>query len=89
VTESSATRATLESQILALLVEVAPDVDPSAVRPELSFRDQFDFDSMDSFNFAIALSRHFGIDIPERDYRQLSSLEGCAAYLRHRLPTAG
>ncbi len=88
MTESSA-GATLESRILALLVEIAPDVDPAAVRPGLPFRDQFDFDSMDHLNLAIALGRHFGIDVPERDYRRLASLDGCADYLRQRLPAAG
>jgi len=78
--------ASLESQVLALLVDIAPDVDPAAVRPEQPFRDQFDFDSMDFFNFAAALHQHFGLDIPERDYPQLTSLAGCIAYLRQRLP---
>jgi acyl carrier protein len=89
VNPSSTGQGTLETQILALLTEVAPDVDPAAVRPELPFRDQFDFDSMDFFSFAIALHRHFGLDIPERDYRELASLEKCAAYVRGKLLPAG
>jgi acyl carrier protein len=76
----------LEQHVLALLVEVAPNVDANAVLPELDFRDQFDFDSMDLFNFAAALHRRFGLDIPERDYRQLASLAKCVAYLRRALP---
>jgi acyl carrier protein len=85
----AATSPSLESQILALLLEIAPDVDPAALRPELPFRDQFDFDSMDLFNFAAALHARFGLDVPERDYRELASLEGCAAYVRKKLPGAG
>ncbi len=76
----------LESQILTLLVGVAPDIDPGSVRPELEFRDQFDFDSMDLFNFAAAIHERFEIDIPERDYRNLMSLARSAAYLRSKLP---
>ena len=75
----------LRSRILELLAGVAPDVDIQAVRPELEFREQFDFDSMDVFNFAAALHAEFGVDIPERDYRQLLSLDRCAAYLRRQL----
>jgi mannose-1-phosphate guanylyltransferase len=47
--------------------------------------DQFDVDSMDTFNFAIALNKTFGIDIPETDYRELASLAKAAAYVRAQL----
>jgi len=81
--------AALEPRILALLAEIAPDIDLAAVHPERAFRDQFDFDSMDLFNFAAALHERFGLDIPQRDYRELTSLVRCAAYLRRKLPEPG
>lgn len=76
----------LESRILTLLTGVAPDIDPGSVRADVDFRDQFDFDSMDVFNFASAIHQSFGIDIPERDYRSLSSLAKCEAYIRAKTP---
>lgn len=76
----------LQTRILQLLVAVAPDIDPATVRPDVAFRDQFDFDSMDLLNFAATIHRHFGIDVPERDYRRLASVEECAAYLQERIP---
>jgi acyl carrier protein len=69
------------ARVLELLASVAPDIDPGAVRDNLEFREQFDFDSMDLFNFAAALHAQFGLDIPERDYRQLLRLDRCLAYL--------
>jgi acyl carrier protein len=80
-----ASAAELKGRVLELLAGVAPDVDIQAVRPELEFREQFDFDSMDVFNFAAALHTAFGLDIPERDYRQLLSLDRCIAYLGTQL----
>ena len=71
----------LRTRVLELLVSVAPDVDTSALRDDVEFREQFDFDSMDLFNFAAALHAEFGLDIPERDYRQLLRLDRCLAYL--------
>jgi acyl carrier protein len=71
----------LAAQILKLLTEVAPDVDANSVAPAVDFREQFDFDSMDTLHFAIALNKKFGIEIPEQDYRQLRSLDGCTAYV--------
>ena len=75
----------LSQRVLALLTEVAPDVDPADVIPGVAFRDQFDFDSMDTLNFAIALHRELGVEVPEADYGQLSSLEKCVAYLAPRV----
>ena len=71
----------LKSRILALLTDVAPDVDPASVQADADFRDQFDFDSMDQLNFAIALHKTFNVEIPEADYPKLASLEKCIAYL--------
>jgi acyl carrier protein len=84
--DSAAPAASIEQRILGLLVGVAPDVDPASVRPDLDFRDQFDFDSMDLFNFAAAVHESFGIDIPEREYRNIAGLAKCAAYVRERIP---
>lgn len=76
----------LRTRILGLLTDVAPDVDAASVEAATDFRDQFDFDSMDQLNFAIALHRAFGIEIPEADYPQLASLDKCLAYVTARLP---
>ena len=71
----------LQSRLLALLNDVAPDVDPTSVQTGVDFRDQFDFDSMDQLNFAIALHKAFNIEIPESDYPKLSSIAKCADYI--------
>lgn len=71
----------LEARVLELLTQVAPDVDPAGVQRDVEFREQFDFDSMDLYNFAVAIHQSLGIDVPERDYRELGSLGRCVAYL--------
>ena len=78
-------REQLAARVLQLVTEIAPDVDPASVIPGIDFRDQFDFDSMDTLNFAIALHREFGVDVPETDYAHLASLDRCVAYLAQRL----
>ena len=79
-------REELARRVLQLVTSVAPDVDPASVVPGVDFRDQFDFDSMDTLNFAIALNREIGVEVPESDYGQLASLDKCLAYLLPRLP---
>lgn len=66
---------------LRLLCNIAPEADPAALKPDVSFRDQLDIDSMDLSNFVISLYKEFGVDIPERDYPKLMTLDGCVAYL--------
>ncbi len=73
-------------RLLKLLTDIAADVDPASVAAEAEFSDQFDFDSMDQLNFAIAVHREFGVEIPERDYRELRSLAGAERYLRRAAP---
>ena len=75
----------LSRRVLAMVTEIAPDVDPDTVIHEVDFRDQFDFDSMDTLNLAIALNRELGVDVPESDYSHLASLDKCIAYLAPRL----
>lgn len=75
----------LASRIVKLLTDIAPDVDANAIEPDIDFREQFDFDSMDMLHFAIALNKEFGIEIPEQDYRQLRSLNNCTAYVESRM----
>jgi acyl carrier protein len=73
--------ADIEKRVLEAFLEVAPDVDAARIKRDAPFRDQFDFDSMDTLNFAIGLHKAFDIDVPDADYRRLASLAGSAAYV--------
>ena len=75
----------LARRVLELVTEIAPDVEAAMVLPGVDFRDQFDFDSMDTLNFAIALHRELGVDVPEADYARLASLDKCVEYLQPRI----
>jgi len=79
------TRDELAHRVLDMVTAIAPDVDATTVIPDIDYRDQFDFDSMDTLNFAIALHRELGIEVPEADYARLASLDKCVAYLTERL----
>ena len=49
-------------------------------------RNQIDLDSIDWLNFLIGLHRKLGVDIPESDYAQLTTLARVLDYLKARLP---
>jgi acyl carrier protein len=75
------TRDEIKAAVLATLAEIAPEVDPAAVLPDVDLRDQLDIDSMDFLNFVIALHERLGVDIPERDYPKLETLDTIVDYV--------
>jgi acyl carrier protein len=71
--------------VLNLLGEIAPEADLTTLKPDISFRDQLDMDSMDFLNLIVALHQEFHVDLPESDYPQLVTLDGCVSYLERKL----
>jgi acyl carrier protein len=70
------------------LNNIAPEVDLSAVDPTADLREALDIDSMDFLNFISAIHRRLGVDIPERDYPKLITLDGAVGYLKAKLGLA-
>jgi acyl carrier protein len=67
--------------IQAALRDVAPEVDLDEVRPGETLQEALDLDSIDFLNFATGLHARTGLEIPDRDYPLLSTLDGCIDYL--------
>jgi acyl carrier protein len=67
--------------VIRALTEVAPDIDPGAIEPDADLAEQLDIDSMDFLNVIVAIHDQTGIEIPERDYGKLSTLDDAVAYL--------
>ena len=75
----------IKRTVLSLLGEIAPEADLTTLRPDRSVRDQLDIDSMDFLNFIVALHKEFQVEVPESDYPQLVSIDGCVGYLERKL----
>lgn len=71
----------IRNTVLRLLGDVAPEADLAAIVPDAALRDQLDLDSMDFLNLIIALHQELAVEIPEADYRRLSTLDGMVDYL--------
>jgi acyl carrier protein len=69
---------------LELIGKIAPEADIENLDPADRLRNQFDFDSVDFVNFAVALQAQLNVEIPEEDYPQLATLKGCIAYLKSK-----
>jgi acyl carrier protein len=67
--------------IRSVLGEVAPEADLDSVGPDETMQEALDLDSIDFLNFVTGLHERTGLEIPERDYPELSTVEGCVHYL--------
>lgn len=66
---------------LNILGGIAPEADFGALSDDDELREVLDIDSMDFLNFIVALHEATAVDIPETDYKKLSTLAGIVGYL--------
>ncbi len=76
------TRDEVQTVVFEAIKHVAPEAEPESVPKDVDFREELDIDSMDFLNFVIAVHEKTGIEIPERDYPKLSSLNKAVGYLQ-------
>jgi acyl carrier protein len=81
---SARTRDDIRAEIFDVLGAIAPEFEPSAIAPDQPLRDQVDLDSFDFLNVIIRLHEKLGVDIPEKDYPELLTLNGAVDYLSRR-----
>ncbi len=67
--------------VLDSLAAVTPNVDVAGLDPDVHFRDQFDFDSVDQLNFVAQLEHRLTIKISELKYPQFASINSCVRQL--------
>jgi acyl carrier protein len=79
------TDAELRRAIADQLRKVAPEADLTAVGPDQPLRDVLDVDSFDFLTVLIGLHATLGVEVPEADYGQLSTLDGMVRYFRDRV----
>ena len=79
---------TPEEVVLAIkdiIATIAPDEDLSSLDHSERLRDQIDLDSMDFLDIVMELRKLYGVQVPEEDYKELATLDGCVAYLAPHL----
>ena len=76
-------------EIKNVLLEIIKDIDEDAsfhlLKPDQSLRDQLDLDSMDFLDIVMELRRRYKLQIPEKDYLEFATLDGCVNYLTPKL----
>jgi acyl carrier protein len=64
---------------------IAPDIDVASLDPGMDLRRQADLDSVDIASLVVTLHEELGVDVPETDYGELTTLDGAVAYLSRRM----
>jgi acyl carrier protein len=59
-----------------LLHGIAPEVDLDTIDPAAPLQEEAELDSMDFLNLVNALYDETGIEIPERDYPRVATVDG-------------
>ena len=75
------TPAEIREEVLDILSDIAPDEDLSQLDDEKRFREQLELDSMDFLDIVMELRKRHGIEVPEKEYPQLATLDSCGDYL--------
>lgn len=75
------TEAEIKNAIFTGLRQIAPESDPSALRPDQKIRETLEIDSFDFLSFLIGLHEKLGVEIPEADYGKLTTLNEMVSYL--------
>lgn len=81
---TSYNREQIRDIIFDALGAIAPEVEPAMIASDRPLREQIDIDSFDFLNFIIRLHETLGIDIPEKDYAELMTLNSAVEYLARR-----
>jgi acyl carrier protein len=75
----------IKATVLRVISDIAPEAELNRLDPTVEVREQLDLDSMDLLNIMIGIHEATGVDIPEADYPQMATLNGCMTYLRSRI----
>jgi acyl carrier protein len=67
--------------VLEILHRVAPEADLDQLDANQNLREALDIDSFDFLNVVVGVSEKLGVNIPEADYRQVSTLKGMIEYV--------
>ncbi len=74
----------VRTTVLSELTTIAPEVDADEIEDTVLLRDQVDLDSMDWLNFLQRIHKRFNVDIPEKEYQSLRTLDDVVQYVEAR-----
>lgn len=75
----------IKKTLFQLLKKIAPETEPSELKPDENIRETLNIDSFDALQFIVALDEKLGIEIPEQDYGKTSTLKSLLSYIKNKM----
>jgi acyl carrier protein len=75
----------IQKTIFQLLKQIAPETEPSSLKPDENIRETLDIDSFDTLQFLVSLNEKLGIEIPEEDYGKITTLKTLVNYILDKM----
>ncbi len=79
------TKEEIVTAIKDIIAVIAPDEDLSNLTMDERLREQIELDSMDFLDIVMELRKRYGVQVPEEEYPELATLQGCVDYLGPKL----
>jgi acyl carrier protein len=74
----------IKASLCKLIEDIAPEVDLESLNQQEDMRDELDLDSMDFMRLLEAIDKELSVNIQERDYHRVSTLQSMAEYIASR-----
>ena len=79
------TKDEVKEAVKDIIATIAPDEELDGLNETDPLRDQIELDSMDFLDIVMELRKRYGVQVPEEDYMELATLQGCVDYLGPKL----
>lgn len=71
----------IRQAVLEIIRDILPDEDLDSLEPDKTFREQINLDSMDFLDIVMELRKRYSIEVPEKDYPNLATMNSSVGYL--------
>ncbi len=74
----------IKKAIIKNILEIAPEVGEDEIEPNENIQRSLELDSFDFLKILTAMNEEFRVEVPEKDYSQVDTLEKMAEYFLRR-----
>lgn len=80
------TQEEIKQTIISQILEIAPDIEEHDIVADKNLQRSLEIDSFDFLKILTALNDILGVEVPEKDYAKVDTLEHMTHYFAQNLP---